>query len=176
MVAGSDHAMKYKILIVDDQPAIRDMMRDFMIKEPYDILCAASAEKALAILEKETADVVISDEMMSGMTGTQFLAIVRRKYPDTIRIILTGKGSLETAIRAINEGEIYRFFTKPCNMADLIVTIRQALEQKELKKENLRLLNKLNQQTSAIESIEKKHPGITKVKRDKSGAVIIDDC
>ncbi len=167
--------MKHKILIIDDQPVIRDMMRDVMAKEPYEVICAASAEEALVIMERETADVVISDEMMPGMTGSEFLSIVRRKYPDTVRIMLTGKGSLETAIRAINEGEIYRFFTKPCSMVDLIVTIRQALEQKELKKENLRLLIKLKKQASTIESIEKKHPGITKIKKDKSGAVIIDD-
>jgi two-component system probable response regulator PhcQ len=72
-------------------------------------------------------DVVISDEKMPGMSGSEFLSLVRQEYPDTIRIILTGYGSLESAIRAINEGEIYRLFTKPCNVIDLAITIRLAL-------------------------------------------------
>jgi len=90
-------------------------------------------------------------------------------------MILTGHASLESAIRAINEGEIYRFFTKPCNMVDLIVTIRQALQQKELLAENQRLKTIVAQQSLSLESLEQQHPGITKVKRDDRGVVIIDD-
>ena len=112
---------------------------------------------------------------MPGMTGTQFLAVVRKEYPDTIRIILTGHASLESAMHAINEGEIYRFFTKPCNLVDLSVTIRHALQQKYLKKENKRLAKIVEQQSFSIRKIEKKYPGITKVKRDSGGAIIIDD-
>ena len=112
---------------------------------------------------------------MPGMTGTQFLAVVRKDYPDTIRIILTGHASLESAMRAINEGEIYRFLTKPCNLVDLSVTIRQALEQKYLKNENIRLAKIVKQQSFSLGEIEKKYPGITKVKRASGGAIIIDD-
>jgi len=167
--------MQYTILVVDDEPPIRDLLRDALSREPYDVLCAGSAKEALAILAKEPVDVVISDEKMPGMSGSEFLAMARQQYPHTIRMILTGHASLETAIRAINEGEIYRFFTKPCNMVDLIVTIRQALRQKELMAENQRLLNIVKQQAFSLSDLERRHPGITKVKRDPGGAVIIDD-
>jgi DNA-binding NtrC family response regulator len=90
-------------------------------------------------------------------------------------MILTGHASLESAIRAINEGEIYRFFTKPCNVIDLAMTIRHALEQKDLMQENQRLLKVVKRQSDVIEETEKKYPGITKVKRDASGAIILDE-
>jgi len=167
--------MQHTVLIVDDQPAIRNVLEDALSHEPYDILYAASAEDALGILTRHQVDVVISDELMPGMSGSEFLAVVRRKYPDTIRIILTGHASLESAIRAINEGEIYRFLTKPCNVLDLSVTIRHALQQKDLMKENERLLQIVKQQSISLQALEEQYPGITKVKRDVSGAVIIDD-
>ena len=107
--------MKHNVLIVDDDPAVRDVVREAFSAEPYALLIAGSADDALDIMSRTQADVVISDEKMPGMSGSEFLSIVRKKYPDTIRIILTGHADLEAAIRAINEGEIYRFFRKPCN-------------------------------------------------------------
>ena len=167
--------MKHKVMIIDDEAAITDMFKDALSKEPYDVLCAASAEEAFPILAREQIDLVISDERMPGMSGSEFLSLVRQKYPDTIRMILTGHASLESAIRAINEGEIYRFFTKPCNVIDLAMTIRHALEQKDLMQENQRLLKVVKRQSDVIEETEKQYPGITKVKRDASGAIILDE-
>jgi DNA-binding NtrC family response regulator len=167
--------MEHSILVVDDHKIIRDMLKNSLSRESYKVHCADSANEALKILSQAPIDVVISDEVMPGMTGTQFLAIVRKEYPDTIRIILTGHASLESAMRAINEGEIYRFLTKPCNLVDLSVTIRQALEQKFLKHENKRLAEIVKQQSYSLGEIEKKYPGITKVKRASGGAIIIDD-
>ncbi len=167
--------MQHTILIVDDEPSIRELLTDALSREPYDVLCAGSAEEALGIIDKKPVDVVLSDEKMPGMSGSEFLAIVRQQYPDTIRMILTGHASLEAAIRAINEGEIYRFFTKPCKMVDLTVTIRQALQHKDLMAENQRLLSIVKQQSLSLEALERQHPGITKIKRDASGAVIIDE-
>ena len=167
--------MQHVIMIVDDEPPVRELLTDAFSHEPWEVLCAGTAEEALDILAREPVDVVVSDEKMPGMSGSEFLAVVRLQYPDTIRMILTGHASLESAIRAINEGQIYRFFTKPCNMVDLIVTIRQALQQKELLAENQRLKKIVEQQSLSLESLEKQCPGITKVKRDDRGIVIIDD-
>ncbi len=166
--------MQHNVLIVDDEPTITDMLRDVLSREPYGTLSASSAEEALTILAREQVDVVISDEKMPGMSGSEFLAVVRQKYPDTIRMILTGHASLESAIRAINEGEVYRFFTKPCNVRDLVITIRQALQQKDLMKENQRLFKMMKRHPALLEAIEKQYPGITKIKRDARGAIIIN--
>ena len=167
--------MNHSVLIVDDEPVIRNSLKELFSREPYTILTAGSAGEALDLLADEQVDVVISDEKMPGMSGSELLAIVRKKYPDTIRMILTGYASLESAMRAINEGEIYRFFTKPCNLVDLAVTVRQALEQKDLMKEAQRLNNLVEQQSGIIETMEKQYPGITEVKRNASGAIVIDD-
>jgi two-component system probable response regulator PhcQ len=167
--------MRHTILIVDDEPTIKAVLRDAFSREPYLILSAGCAEEALPMLDREEVDVVISDEKMPGMSGTEFLAIVRKRYPDSIRMILTGHASLESAMRAINEGEIYRFFTKPCNVLDIALTVRQALQKRDLRKENQRLLNLEQQQSAMIKKLEIEYPGITKVSRDSKGEVLIDD-
>ena len=167
--------MNHTVLIVDDEPTIRDMLQDVLSREPYGIFSAASAEEGLEVLAQAPVDVVISDEKMPGMLGSEFLSIVRQKYPDTIRMILTGYASLDAAIRAINEGEISRFFTKPCNVFDLAITVRQALQHKDLMKEAQKMLKVVKQQSAFIEEMEKQHPGIREVERDAEGAVILDD-
>lgn len=101
--------MPYKILLVDDEPHVTEALRRTLHTEPYEILSANSANEALQIPAREPVTVVISDERMPGMRGTEFLARVYRDYPETIRIMLTGHANLELAMRAINEGQIYRF-------------------------------------------------------------------
>ena len=167
--------MRHKILIVDDEPDVRKVLENMFLRQSYDVFCAGSGKEALVILAQEEMDVIITDEQMPGMTGTELLAIAREKYPDTIRIVLTGQATLESAIKAINEGEIYRFFTKPCNMVDLEITIRQAIHHRNLVKENRRLLKLVKEQSLSLETLEKQCPGITTVKRDVNGAIIIND-
>jgi two-component system probable response regulator PhcQ len=167
--------MKHKVLIVDDEQSTRKLMKEALGMEPYELLVADSAEKALEIFKSQPVDVVISDEMMPGMLGSEFLVLVRQKYPDTIRMILTGHASIESAIRAINEGQIYHFFTKPCRIYDLAITIRKALQQKELMKKSRELLRLAQRQSTFIDEIEKKYPGITRVKRDDRGEILLED-
>ena len=167
--------MQHKVLFVDDEPNVTKALKRALRGEHYDILTADSADEALEILARESVDVVVSDENMPGMTGSEFLAIVCNKYPDTIRIILTGQGSLEVAIQAINNAQIYRFFTKPWNDIDLAITIRQALQQKELIQESQRLLNMARHQSAILQELEKEQPGLTSVKRDDSGRIVIED-
>jgi len=167
--------MQHTILIVDDEPTITAVLRDALSREPYVILSAGCAEEALPILDRKEVDVVISDEKMPGMSGTEFLAVVRKKYPDSIRIILTGHASLESAVRAINEGEIYRFFTKPCNVLDIVLTVRKALQRCDFRKESQRLLRLQEHQFAMIKNLERQYPGITQVNRDAKGEILIDD-
>ncbi len=164
-----------KILIVDDECSVIEILQDAFSKEPYEVLSAESAAEALDIMAMKQIDVVISDDQMPGLTGTEFLTQVRKRYPNTTRIILTGHANLETAINSINEAEIYRFFTKPCNILDLIVTVRLALQNKELKEEIQRLNEITTHQSLVIEEMEKLYPGISQVKRNAQGDVLIDE-
>lgn len=165
----------HTILLVDDDPNVLAGLRRALKHEPYTVCIALDADAALGILRAKPVDVVISDEAMPGLSGIEFLARVQVEYPATIRMMLTGHVTAEVAIRAINEGEVYRFFTKPCNPIDLAITIRQGLQQKDLLAESRRLLEMVRRQSAAIEELDSEVTGLTYVARDRSGAVVVSD-
>ncbi|MCK4546248.1 MAG: response regulator [Candidatus Eisenbacteria sp.] len=167
--------MGHRVLLVDDESHVTEGLKRALRREPYEILTTGSAREALAVLAREKVDVVVSDERMPVMSGSEFLAEVYRIYPETIRIVLTGQASLEAAVSAINEGRIYRFLMKPCNEVELAITIRQALEHKDLMEENERLLKTVKRQSILLEDLEREHPGIASLKRSSTGAIVIDE-
>jgi len=162
-----------RILLVDDDPNVSEALTRALRKEPYEVLAAHSAVEALNILRRTPVDAIVSDEEMPGMSGSEFLAVVQQKWPDTIRMMLTGQATLETAIRAINEGQVYHFFVKPCPNLELAMTIRHALQQKAILEESRRLLRAAEQQSAVLQKLEGTYPGITRVDRDASGTVIL---
>jgi len=131
--------MADKILFVDDEPAVLDGYKRILQRE-FDISTAAGGEQALAaIRENGPYSVVISDMRMPSMSGAQFLARVRQTAPDTIRMLLTGHADLNAAMEAVNEGNIFRFLTKPCEKEVLgkaittgLVQYRLVIAEKEL--------------------------------------------
>src|SRR5690606_30566059 len=131
--------------------------------EPFEVICAASADEALDLLRAQPVDVVVSDQEMPGTTGTVFLSQVRQAFPETVRFMLTGKPTLEVAVQAINEGAISRFFTKPCNPVELAVTIRQALQHKDLIAASKRLLLTVKEQATELARLEQQYPGISEL-------------
>ena len=143
--------MNHTVLLVDDEPNVLEGLTRVLRKEPYEILTANSAVEAAELLEDNGVDLIISDEEMPGMSGTEFLARVARDYPDVVGIVLTGHPTLPAALRAINEGKVYQFFTKPCNEIDLAITIRRALEQKDLLAKSRELLEVTKRQSALIE-------------------------
>lgn len=166
--------MSYKVLLVDDERCVTAGLKRQLRGEPYQILEAGSGAEALTILAEEQVDVIISDEQMPGMPGSEFLTQVRRAYPDTIRIILTGHASIESAVQAINEGGIYRYLLKPCSPLEMASTIRQALEAKASSVARVGIMRGQLAQESVLAELEQAHPGISKVECDDDGAVIID--
>lgn len=143
--------MTHTVLLVDDEPNVLEGLTRVLHKESYKVLTANSAEEAARLLEDRTVDLIVSDEEMPGMSGTEFLARVARDCPDIMRIVLTGHPSLPAALRAINEGKVHQFFTKPCNEIDLAITIRRALEQKDLESKSRELLEVTKRQSVLIE-------------------------
>ncbi len=143
--------MSHTLLLVDDDPNVLAGLARVLHKESYTIRTARSAEEAARVLETTAVDVIVSDEEMPGMSGTEFLARVAAERPDTVRIVLTGRPSLPTALRAINDGKVYHFFTKPCNEIDLAITIRRALEHKELTAKARALLEVTRRQSVLID-------------------------
>ena len=168
--------MKKKcILVVDDDPnVLRSMVRLFH-DEDYWVVTADSAPAARAIIEKEPVHLVISDAMMPGMSGHELLAWVRIHYPQIIRTLFTGKADLRSVMKAVNEGEIYRFFTKPWDPDELKLSIKLGLEKYDLEEERRLLLRTVQIQRSELTRIEEEYPGIGAIKRDNSDAVLIDE-
>ena len=163
------------ILIVDDEQSVIKALTRSFLDDPYEVYSAISAIEGLDILSKVEIKVVISDEGMLGMSGSDFLAKVRICCPDVVRITLTGHASLDAAMKAINKGEMYRFFTKPWDDLELRFAVKSAVEKFDLEKENQRLLNIVRKQALNMKLIEKEFPGITKLEYDEKGRIIIQD-
>jgi len=167
--------MKRRVMLVDDSPLVLSGLKRALNDEPYEVLIETSATEALRTLAHGKVDVVVSDHDMPEMNGAVFLAEVCKLDPSIVRFMLTGKATLDMAISAINEGTVDRFFTKPCNHVDLAVTLRGALEQKDLLADSRKLLHRYKQQEEKLADFEKHHPVLTQVDRDETGAILLDD-
>jgi len=165
---------KDTILIVDDEESILKSITRTLVDENYRILTAQSGEEALSKLKNHDVHLVISDQRMPGMTGLELLKKVKIDYPQTLTIILTAYADIEVAINAINEAGVYKFIPKPWNEADLRVTIKRALELRQLVMERDSLLQQLKTQEAIFNELERKYPGITKVERDKNGTPVLE--
>ncbi len=132
--------MPHTVLLVDDDADVLHCLGRMLRSQPYHLYTAHSGEEALDLLKARSVDVIVVDERMPGMSGTDVLAWVARNYPDVVRMTLTGHATTETAVRAINEGRVYYFFTKPCNEAHLAIMIRKALEHRDLLAQRKQLL------------------------------------
>jgi len=167
--------MNSTILLVDDEANVLSALTRALFDEPCEIVTATSAAKALELMTEQQFKVVISDERMVGMQGSEFLSRVQELYPNTIRILLTGHATLEAAMKAVNEGGVYRFFTKPWNDLEIKFAIRSALEKYDLEAENRRLLSTIRQQALEIKVLEKRYPGITRLVKDRQGSFVLPD-
>jgi response regulator RpfG family c-di-GMP phosphodiesterase len=127
------------VLCVDDEANILSALRRLFRPAGYRVLLAESGAAGLAVLEQETVDLVISDMRMPEMNGAQFLAQVRQRWPDTMRLLLTGYSDIQSIQDAINGGEIYRYITKPWEDGDMLLLVRHALERRQLEQDKLRL-------------------------------------
>lgn len=128
------------LLLVDDEPSILSALRRLLRSQGYTIHTAESGKAGLEILEHHPVDLVVSDMRMPEMDGARFLEQVRKRWPTTMRILLTGYADVNSTIDAINCGEIHRYVAKPWDDNDLLLTIHDALDRQRLVNENARLL------------------------------------
>lgn len=164
-----------KILVVDDEDVVRLALRRTVEHFGYTVRFASSGAEALTILSEDKGfDLVISDHLMPSMTGLDLFKKVRNLYPDTMRILVTGYADVEMAISAINDGEIFRFVTKPWDNVDLGVTLALAFEQNDLAMENKHLADTARR-SGDLAGLEAKHPGIASLHRNVAGAIVISD-
>ena len=141
------------VLLVDDEPSIVSSLRRLLRGDGYRILTANSGKEGLKLLEEHTVDVIVSDQRMPEMTGVEFLREVRRLYPDTVRIVLSGYTELQTVTDAVNGGAIYKFLTKPWDDEQLRSHIQEAVAYGAMANENRLLtleVRTANQKLAAV--------------------------
>ncbi len=127
------------LLFVDDEANILSALKRLFRPLGYRIITAQSGREGLEILQQQTVDLVISDMRMPEMDGAAFLEQVVAHWPDTVRILLTGYADLTSTIKAVNSGQIYRYISKPWEENDITLSVKRALEQKNLEADRDRL-------------------------------------
>jgi DNA-binding response OmpR family regulator len=130
-----------RVLCVDDDPSI---LAGFQrtLRRRFELEIAVGGEAGLAAMEKGPFAVVVSDLRMPGMDGVRFLGTARERWPETVRVMLTGENDVSATINAVNAGNLFRFLTKPCSSEDLATTIDAAVAQYRLVTSERELLEK----------------------------------
>jgi DNA-binding NtrC family response regulator len=144
---------KHTVLCIDDEQNILHSLKRLLRKEDYRLLTASSGAEGLKILEENDVQVVIADQRMPQMSGTEFLAIVKEQYPQAMRIVLSGYADVDSITESINKGHIYKFFLKPWNDQSLKLEISQALDQYDLIKVNRDLHLMVLEQNEELKTI-----------------------
>lgn len=152
-LVGLDRPQKPKMLVVDDEPDNLDLLyRTF--RRDFSVLRAESGVAALEILAAEgEVAVIISDQRMPEMKGTEFLSKTVPQFPNTMRIILTGFTDVEDLVEAINSGQVYKYITKPWDPNELKSVVQRATETYELLKHRTEELHRAQMQTLLINTI-----------------------
>jgi len=141
---------KPSVLYVDDDPGNLTCFK-YLYRSDYEIHLAQSAEEGLKILHQHPVDLVISDQRMPGMNGIEFLKRVLTEFPHVVRMIVTGYSDIKTVIQAINQGQVYYYFTKPWDDKEMRQVIKRALEAAILRRQNSALLTRLKQANRSLQ-------------------------
>jgi response regulator RpfG family c-di-GMP phosphodiesterase len=136
------------IAIVDDEEMVLTSLRSFLLLETdYEVETFSSGQEAISALREKPVDLVISDYLMPGMNGIEFLLEIKALHPFATRILLTGYADKENAIKAINEVGLYQYVEKPWNNDDLKITIQNGLERRFL-------MEKLEQKIQEVQNVQ----------------------
>jgi putative nucleotidyltransferase with HDIG domain len=149
----------HTVLFVDDEVNILKALQRLLRSEHMNVLCASRAQEALELLDKQPCQVVVTDQRMPEMSGVDLLSQVRQRFPDIVRMMLTGYTEMDVAVDAINRGEIYRLITKPWNDDELRATIRQAFDHSDLKNEIKRLNQVTREQNFKLQDMNRNLEG-----------------
>jgi response regulator RpfG family c-di-GMP phosphodiesterase len=146
-------AQSATILCVDDEPGILSALRRVFKAKGFQVQIAESGKAGLALLEIQPFDLVISDMRMPEMDGAAFLEQVRLRWPDSVRLLLTGYADISSVMAAINKGEIYRYIGKPWDDNDLLLIVRGALHHRAMALEQRRLQALIKLQNTELKEL-----------------------
>jgi DNA-binding NtrC family response regulator len=162
------------VLCVDDDPEIVTSVARFLRLDGYEVVTSTSPTQALAILGSRAVAVLVSDYEMPEMNGIELAVKARRLQPETVRMLLTGRGTLDTAVEGINVGEVYRFLSKPYDPGALRREVAAAVAHHAEVVASEREKSTVVRRQRLISALEADYPGITAVPRDEDGAYLLD--
>jgi signal transduction histidine kinase len=139
------------LLVVDDEPDLVQSVKD-LLRFDYRVLGATRASEGMRIMNAEPVQIVMSDQRMPEMTGVEFLGCLKESHPYTVRLLFTAYADLNAVIDAINQGNVYRYISKPWVPEELRAVLRQALEYHQLQVERKRLLDEVRQTNAQLET------------------------
>jgi two-component system, probable response regulator PhcQ len=149
--------MKPVVLFVDDDALLLQGLVRLLIHEPYDVRCALGGEAALATMRREQIDILVSDEQMPGMPGSDLIAQAHEEFPETVAILMSGQSTVGSLVHALNHGHVFRVLLKPCRTEEITSVVRLALLQQAIWKrsrEALPLLRQLGDLLAEVEHTE----------------------
>src|SRR5439155_13194421 len=141
---------KHCLLVVDDEPDLVHSVQD-LLRFEYRVLGATRAAEGLRIMESEQVHVVMTDQRMPEMTGVEFLRRLRESHPDAVRLLFTAYADIKAVTDAINQGNVYRYITKPFEPHELQAVLRQAVDHYELVADRKKLLAELQEKNKQLE-------------------------
>ncbi len=150
----------YTVLFVDDEPSILRALARLFHGDPINVFTASNAEEALQIISRDTVHLLVTDNIMPGLSGVELAKRCRSVSPDTFRILLSGHSDMEAVLAALNEGEAYRFILKPWNDADLKAAVNVALAHRRLLDDNRRLVSELQVKNRMLDQIVSRFPEV----------------
>jgi two-component system NtrC family sensor kinase len=143
------------LLVVDDDEHVRRALKRVLKRSRCELLEAPDAETALGLLAGHAVEVVVSDYRMPGMSGVEFLRVVKERWPRIQRVLLTGHADTAAIEEAVNRSEIFRFIWKPWDDAHLLLTVQSAVDQHRVAEENARLQELVLERNAALEQLNR---------------------
>jgi signal transduction histidine kinase len=143
-------ATRHTILVVDDEPDVVESVQN-LLRLQYRVLGATAAREGIEKMQQQEVHIIMTDQRMPEMTGVELLRHIRGEHPDCIRLLITGYADIRAVVDAINQGNVYRYITKPWDPDELQTIIRQAVEHYELLAGRKRLLAELQVKNQELE-------------------------
>ncbi len=163
------------VLFVDDEPALaRATARIVAARSGFHALTAASGAEALEVLRTHAVDVLVSDIDMPEMDGIELVRVARREFPMVLRILLTGAGTMERAVNAINEGEVVRFFAKPFDIERFTAALAELADRIAAMRRERYAEAQRERCNELFRWIDERYAGTLEVERGEEGEVVID--
>jgi len=157
----------HNLLVIDDEPSILSSLRR-QFRKNYQVHIANSAQEGLEVMKEHPIQVIISDQRMPGMSGAAFFDQIKHEYPDATRLLLTGYADIQAVIEAINDGNIFRYITKPWDPTELDTIVREAFGRHNLIVRNKELVDQLKDANQDLEKrVAARTVELTKLNKEK---------